>query len=638
MSNDHPPTTPTSTGASTTGRCRHRWTRRCRTMPSPRPSSVAAASCSAPQPRSHAIPEGGYRWLAGDHHIHTQFSPDAMYRVIDQVQHANAYGLDWLVITDHGRDQHARIGVEKVNPELVQARRAVADTLVFQGLEWNIRRPSTEPSWCTRANEVSVLKQFEVDYDGVGPNGTATRSTSTPENEALAVTGLHFLADAVSGKRVRDALMLANHPARKGLDSPHEIRAWRDAEPRIAVGMEGAPGHQAAGLPEAYGPGSGRGYYDNSPSPSSFPGYPLESYRTYGGFDWMTSTVGGLWDSLLAEGKAWWISANSDSHSVYADTSMRGDENFSTNGFFGDPVYSPQPNLKNGDFWPGYYSRTHVGATDFSYAAVLAVLRTGRVWVDHGGLVDAMNIRLRAGDQEVPLGGVLTAKRGTQVSLSIRIRTAQRPNWSQFMPQLNKVDVIRGDVTGPATDPDGFTAPRTRVVRSYDTSGQTNLIVLTYALGRLDTGFYVRLRGSDGKRLGVGLGGASVDPANPVQDVVGDADPWQDLWFYTNPMPPRRAPPRTPPAPAGRAVHFPGVEHLVGTLLVGQLLARSAVDRVHVLEGTGEADLAVLLVTRDHVRPGYDRGHLVLAAEWAAGRTLVPFETPTPTPCCADHG
>lgn len=47
--------------------------------------------------------------------------------------------------------------------------------------------------------------------------------------------------------------MLANHPARKGIDSPHEIRAWRDATSRghqIAVGFEGAPGHQAGGLPE----------------------------------------------------------------------------------------------------------------------------------------------------------------------------------------------------------------------------------------------------------------------------------------------------------------------------------------------------------------------------------------------------
>lgn len=145
-------------------------------------------------------------------------------------------------------------------------------------------------------------------------------------------------------------------------------------------------------------------------------------------------------------------------------------------------------------------------------------------------------MRLRAGRDEVPLGGVLTAKRGTPVNLVIRIRPAQLPNWSQFVPRLAHVDVIRGAVTGPVSDRDTFTAPSARVVESYDVSGQTKIIALSYALGRLDDGFYVRLRGSDGKRLAVGLNGASVDRAGPQMDVVGDADPWNDLWFYTDPM------------------------------------------------------------------------------------------------------
>lgn len=172
----------------------------------------------------------------------------------------------------------------------------------------------------------------------------------------------------------------------------------------------------------------------------------------------------------------------------------------------------------------------------FSYAAVMTGLRAGRVWVDHGGLVDSVDVRLRAGHHEVPLGGVLTAKRGTPVTLLIRIRPAQLPNWSQFLPRLAKVDVIKGAVTGEASDRDSFSAPGTRVVKSYDVGGETQLIELRYSLGRLDDGFYVRLRGSDGKRLAVGLHGSSVDPAGPVLDVVGDADPWNDLWFYTNPM------------------------------------------------------------------------------------------------------
>ncbi|WP_232344376.1 hypothetical protein [Actinoplanes awajinensis] len=63
--------------------------------------------------------------------------------------------------------------------------------------------------------------------------------------------------------------------------------------------MEGAPGAQGAALPGLRGATSVRGEYENKPSAQSHPGYPAEAYLTYGGFDWMTATVGGLWDALL---------------------------------------------------------------------------------------------------------------------------------------------------------------------------------------------------------------------------------------------------------------------------------------------------------------------------------------------------
>ncbi|WP_405088415.1 PHP domain-containing protein [Microbispora sp. NBC_01389] len=481
-------------------------------------------------------PKDGYLWLAGDHHIHTQYSSDAMYRVVDQVRHANAYGLDWMVITDHGSVTHAKIGVEKVNPDIVAARQVVRDTLVFQGLEWNI--PAAEHGTVFVApgrGEVETLKEFENSFDGAVKGATA----STPKNEALAVAGLNFLAQAVKRRRVPDALFLANHPARKGIDSPHEIRAWRDTAPEIAVGMEGAPGHQAAGIPKPNGPGSGRGYYDNSPSADSFPGYPAESYKTFGGFDWMTATVGGLWDSLLAEGRPWWITANSDSHTVHGDASDRGpNSDFDANGRYEDPVYKGVPNLSNGDFWPGYYSRTHVGATSFAYGAVMDGIRRGRVWVDHGGLISGLVVRARARGNGggVTLGDTLSVRPGTKVEVSIQITLANRPNWAQFIPTLARVDVIQGDVTGPVSDKDVFTTPKTKVVTSYEVGKNSGTVTFTYQVGAVDHPVYVRLRGTDGNRVAPGLLGPSVDPHGPAMDVLGDADPWKDLWFYSNPV------------------------------------------------------------------------------------------------------
>ncbi|MFD1938193.1 PHP domain-containing protein [Nonomuraea mangrovi] len=510
-------------------------------------AGAAATVLSAPDP-AHARTssgdggrdrgeKGGFLWLAGDHHIHTQYSSDGQYRVVDQARHAQAYGLDWMVVTDHGSAAHAKIGVEKVNPDIVAAREQLKDLLIYQGLEWNI--PAAEHATVfvhPGRDEVAVLKEFENAYDG----SVRGAGDSTPANEALAVAGIRFLGEQVRKRRIDGALFLANHPARRGIDSPHEVRGWRDADPTVAIGMEGAPGHQAAGLPRASA-GRARGYYDNNPSAASFPGYPLESYRTWGGFDWMTATVGGLWDSLLAEGKAWWISANSDSHVNYLDTSQRGPGGaFDLNGKHNDPVYGPLL-TEAGDYWPGQYSRTHVGANAFSYRAVMDGLRAGRVWVDHGGLISGLDVRARqAGDRRrrsgTPLGGVMRVKRGTSVEVTIDIDLATTPNWSQFVPTLARVDVITGMVTGPVTDPDTFTAPTARVAKSFEVGGATGRVSFTYSFGPVGEPFYFRIRGTDGKRSAPGLMGAGVDPAGPALDVAGAADPWQDLWFYANPI------------------------------------------------------------------------------------------------------
>lgn len=166
----------------------------------------------------------------------------------------------------------------------------------------------------------------------------------------------------------------------------------------------------------------------------------------------------------------------------------------------------------------------------------MAAMRAGRVWVDHGGLIESLDIRLRAGHDEVPLGGVLHAKKGSSVTLVVNVTPAQITNWADVIPALKKIDLIRGSVTGAVKDQDVFAAPKTKVVKTWDVSGKKENFTLTLDLGKLEEGFYVRLRGSDGNRLAVGLNGKAVDPSGPKIDVVGDANPWEDLWFYTNPL------------------------------------------------------------------------------------------------------
>jgi len=87
---------------------------------------------------------------------------------------------------------------------------------------------------------------------------------------------------------------------------------------------------------------------------------------------------------------------------------------------------------------------------------------------------------------------------------------------------------------------------------------------------------------------------------------------------------------------AGRAVLFPGSGALMGEVTVSTVLTRSAVDRVVDLTGA-DVDTAMTVRTRDFVRPRRVGRRLELTVQPARGGTVVPFEDPDPTPCCAAH-
>jgi hypothetical protein len=487
----------------------------------------------------------GDRWYAGDHHIHTKYSPDAQYEVATQVANARKYGLDWVVITDHGGVAHQKFSIDQVTPDIERARRQYRDTLVYQGLEWNI--PGAEHATVflpPGRHTVDILRAFEAAYDGgvlstpvsAGGLGLIQRATSA-DGEPYALAALRYLDAQVFAGRTEIALMLANHPARRGVDSPHELRGWRDAAPDVAIGMEGAPGHQAAAITAANGGrAAGRGYYDGSPTADSFPGYAPSAtenpYRSYGGFDWMTAKLGGLWDSMLAEGQPWTVTATSDSHQVYGDTVVPGTQNYDQTGSRGTATDSKVRQVY-GDFWPGQYSSTLVGASSRSYVDIMRGLQTGKAVAVHGRLIDGLDLRVRAtsdGDTRgVSIGGRTYVRRGTDVEVTIEVTLASRPNFAGAVPKLGKVDLIAGPVTGPVADRDTLAAQGTTIVETFAVPGAASgTIRFTHTFRAVDRAFYLRLRGSDGNRLD--------SAGNPLMDVLGDDDPWSDLWFYANPV------------------------------------------------------------------------------------------------------
>ena len=513
---------------------------------SPTMSGIAgAAPKGKPGPPARGdVPGRPYLYLAGDHHIHTKYSPDAIYEVGQHAAKASEFGLDWMVITDHGGVAHQKFSIDDTAEDIAATRAADPDLLVFQGLEWNI--PGGEHATVFVApgqGDIATLRKFELDYDGsvLAAQGRLARATvNTPAAEQIAYDGLRFLAAQRANGGVVDAMMLANHVSRRGVDSPHELRGYRDAADGIGIGMEGAPGHQAAGIPASQGGiARDRGFFGNSPNQDSHPGYGTERYFTYGGFDYNVSQVGGLWDSMLAEGLPFTITTTSDAHFVHLERFRRGgtpDQQvtafYNTTGQYLSPVEDQQP-IPAGDFWPGYYGSTLVAATGKSYTAIMDGLRKSRVYAVHGRLVDAVDLRVDAtgsnGEKGVTVGERTVCQRGSDVAVSIKVTLPSQPNFNGDLPVLAKVDLIAGPVTGPVLDQDTLLAPATGVVETFDVKrspGKT--VTLKYRFRNVTEPFYLRLRGSDGRQLD--------SNGNPTVDVRGDADPWVDLWFYSNPV------------------------------------------------------------------------------------------------------
>lgn len=507
-------------------------------------TNVAASSVDFPtsvQPTPFVSADNdGFLYLSGDHHIHSHYSPDAKYPVQKQVSEANRYGLDWMVVTDHGNATHNKLGVDLTYPDVIKSRSVFKNILLFTGYEMNI--PGAEHGTVIMMpgdKELANIKDFEKNFDG----------DLAPNVEETMLASLRYL-DKLDPKPI----FFANHPARRGLDSPHEMRNWKLTAPEVVWGFEGAPGHQMAGMiTDADGKYvSYRGFYGNKPGGTgAHTFYGPETYMTYGGYDWMTAKLGGLWDSMLGDGLRWWITANSDSHKYFADLQDINSDSkeFEKNGFvteidnfFLQPVY--------GDFAPGQYSRTYVVTNDRSYAGVMAGIRQGNMFVVTGDLIDRLRFYVSGrapgekdfGGVGVLTGGTFVVKAGSDIRVQVRLQTPKKPNANNERPRLDHFDLIAGQMLLDGYkqgNADLMSNPTTKVVQTYGagdwkaTETATSYIIETeYVYKNVQQNFYTRLRGTNTKDYG----------ATPAMDVdmrgkTGPSlSPWESLWFYSNPI------------------------------------------------------------------------------------------------------
>ncbi|WP_164156487.1 CehA/McbA family metallohydrolase domain-containing protein [Sandarakinorhabdus rubra] len=447
------------------------------------------------KPTTGALPTVGRQWLPGDHHIHSEYSADyeadpaspqtapipligkdGRYSITRNAQMARQFGLRWMVSTDHGGPNHSKLNYEQAWPEVNKARAAVPEMLIFYGMEFDT--PAGDHSSLIipfTGDEREQLRAIESGFSKREP---------WPQDKAWDSEGR--MIDALKLMRDQKAppVLIANHPSRSatapfawGQYTPAEFRNWNDTAPRVAIGMEGAPGHQAGAIKP-----------DGSPDPTG----------NRGGYG-RAPTLGGFWDSMLAEGRRWFITATSDSHANWRDG--------------------------GNDFWPGEYSKTYVQARP-DHADIIDGLRSGRIFVTTGDLVSEVEVIASSGNRKAGIGGTLSARNGRPVDISIRLRDPAAPNAAERTPEVARIDLISGPITGPAANRSTDRAAGTGVIRRFTASDwrrDGEVLTMTYRIPAITGPLYLRVRGTSTAEL------------EPSADPKGE-DPWADLWFYANPI------------------------------------------------------------------------------------------------------
>lgn len=450
-------------------------------------NALTLATLLSFSPAVLATNDDGRRWLAGDHHVHSEWSVDwnrattpptpirggdSSYTRTRNAQQALVYGLHWMVHTDHGGPGHSQVTRDHAWPALEQARRDVPSLVQFHGMEFDV--PGGEhASLIIAPGPEERAQQFEIERD---------YSRNEPLQEGMREDGALMNA-ALERMRAMSPqpLVFINHPSRTatgvgefGDVEPAELRQWHDTAPRVLVGMEGAPGHQATRVD--------RGLYRN-------PGAP-----TFGGFDQMAAIVGGVWDSLLASGRRFWITATSDSH----------------------------VNLRDGgrDFDLGEYSKTYVLAR-LDAQDLLDGMREGRMFAVTGDLIEALELTVRStggAPRSASIGGTLQVSPGAVLEVDLRVRQPARPNANGERPSLDHLELIVGEALDGA-------APHMTVKRVGvgDLRREGDWLSTSWKVEAPPRGGFVRVRGTNSSE------------AAPRPDVAGE-DPWKDLWFYSNPV------------------------------------------------------------------------------------------------------
>lgn len=540
---------------------------------------------------SHAKKPAG-EYLAGDFHQHSLYTDGSVPFMQVMQENAN-YGLDWWANSEHGgernRDGNGNYwddpAIYPVNPilgdlefsgghqemwrwqslrdfvypDIQETRMVFPGKTVINGLEWNV--PGHEH--CSTAihqdtDEATAISEFEYRFDRSDDDTSRDGETSlldtsdhsnmlskTNEDKDDALLGVKWM-QALVESGIGDAWIAPGHVERAWSYLIEDFRNWMDAGPDVAIGFEGAPGHQTSG--------------DRGFSRGSLGG------GTYGGTGFYVATIGGLWDGILAEGRKFTNFASSDFHSHWS--------------------------VGGSDFWPGEYQKnyTYINTrTEDKIQAVFDGNRSGNAWNVQGDLIDELEFTAKSKNQNAMMGETLNVKAGDLVKIKIKVHDPvganfcpldmDNPSLDQIgifqplnMPVLDHIDMIAADITGnvPTTDADDVVATdygtNAAVIKTFERHGSSDKDgYMTYVYTfQADESMYVRLRGTN---MPANVPFETDEAANPLADSLANdniyaamdaaelegqlfadvtiatnskldevAEAYADLWFYSNPI------------------------------------------------------------------------------------------------------
>jgi len=456
------------------------------------------------------------RYLPGDLHAHTFLSDGShlLGEVLEQAFHK--YNLDWLVISDHGgafnRDpkgvpfsatstkirgeQYGKKGqmwrsqsiVDYGHPEIEKLKKYYPNKLVLHGLEYNLPLKGNVGVYIDKKSPES-LAEFEYTFDYLDHD----QSLGLPKYNKTALDAIKA-ARKLEENFLNESFYIINHPHVYRAFTPRLIRRLNDVAPGVVNGFEGLPGHQYR---------KGRGYYLYET------GEDFRRYRLYGGADYMLAKVGGLWDSLLGEGRRFFVFAGSDFH-------IAGDDL--------DP-------------FPGEYSKTYLYFETLDTKELIKSVKNGRAFVVLGDIVQGLDFTLEE-KSKASLGEQLFLD-SNKVVVAIKVKVKDPSS-------LDHIDLIEGEVgkkcSPQSKDYDNSTNPTTKVaLRIYKEDMKEvepgilqykNYFTLNHQNG------YLRLRGTNlplNTKFETDFAGNPLiddhDVRRNTKEIV-----LKDCWFYSNPI------------------------------------------------------------------------------------------------------